>query len=265
MRVEVIESVTTCNHEFEMNSGLLFGQSVFTSSIICEGKVPYLNDHLERLRAGAMYLFNLRSLDFSHLEVKLKELLQNSIDLHHSNYLRMTILKKSDELVCLLSLGVKPNFTDPVSLKVHPTMFNNGMPAFVKVGNYSYQFREKELAQREGFDDVLFVNEVSNNFLDVSTSNIFFTIGETIYTAPLQSGVFDGILRKQILTLSQARNIEVVENNISYDRLSDFDGAFITNSFSGIRVVKRIDEFKFNESKLIENFKNDGNLWKRKN
>lgn len=264
MRVEVINELSACNYRINENSGYLYGQSVFTSSNLIDGELPFFEDHLERLARGASYLFNNTNLDFSSLRENLKQVRENG-ETSAANYIRITISKMNDEFLCLIYLGNKLLVTSEVSLKTHRSLFNNGMPSYVKAGNYAFQFREKDIAESEGFDDVLMINGSSSRVLDVSTSNIFFTKGKSIFFAPLQFGVFDGILRKNLIKFCRdKKDIKIVEYDINVDSIDDFDGAFITNCFSGIRIVKKIDNIEFEESELIANFKENGFLWKRK-
>ncbi|EQC47235.1 aminotransferase class IV [Bacteriovorax sp. Seq25_V] len=265
MRVEVISELSACNYKLNENSGYLYGQSVFTSSNLVDGELPFMEEHLERLQKGVAYLFNEKRPDFSPVRENLK-LISSNGETTAANYIRITISKMNDEFLCLIYLGNKLLVTREVSLKTHRSLFNNGMPPYVKLGNYAFQFRAKIIAEAEGYDDVLMVHDRTGNILDTSTSNIFFTKGKSIFFAPLQFGVFDGILRRNLIEFCRdEKDIKLVEYDINVSSIADFDGAFITNSFSGIRVVKRIDDIELNESPLAEKFKKNGFLWKRKN
>lgn len=87
----------------------------------------------------------------------------------------------------------------------------NGGVGFAKAaGNYGAQFYPTNLAKEEGYQQVVWTDASSHEYLEeAGTMNVFFRIGDKILTAPLSDRILDGVTRKSVLTLAEDNNIEV--------------------------------------------------------
>lgn len=85
-----------------------------------------------------------------------------------------------------------------------------------------------------------------------SRSNLFFTQGNTLITAP-DEAVLEGITRLQLLEIIAARQIPLIKRDISVAELDTFDGAFITGTSIQLLPVRQIDawERRSSEQPLI--------------
>lgn len=83
----------------------------------------------------------------------------------------------------------------------------------------------------------------SNGFIsEGSRSNLFFTCGEKLITAPDES-VLEGITRLKLLEIIRRENITLEKREISLSELDSFDGAFITGTSIHLLPVTRIDSW----------------------
>ncbi len=81
----------------------------------------------------------------------------------------------------------------------------------------------------------------SEGFLsEGSRSNLFFTQGNTLITAPDRK-VLGGITRQMLLELIAQNGIPLIKRDISELQLEDFDGAFITGTSIHLLPVSQID------------------------
>ena len=70
-------------------------------------------------------------------------------------------------------------------------------------GNYGAQFYPTQLARDKGFDQVIWTDSNTHNYLEeAGTMNIFFRINNTLVTAPTSERILDGITRKSVLELA---------------------------------------------------------------
>jgi branched-chain amino acid aminotransferase len=115
------------------------------------------------------------------------------------------------------------------------------MPASVKAGANYLNSRYGLLDVRaRGFDDVLFMTQ--DNFVaEASGSTIFFLKGGELYTPSLDCDILAGITRGRILKLCREHGVPVHEVKIPADKLSDYEGAFLTGTMIEIRPVSRLE------------------------
>lgn len=87
----------------------------------------------------------------------------------------------------------------------------DGGVGFAKAaGNYGAQFYPTSLAQKQGFQQIIWTDASTHEFLEeAGTMNIFFRIGDTLITAPSNDRILDGVTRKSVIQLAEDNNMEV--------------------------------------------------------
>ncbi|MBN2746140.1 MAG: aminotransferase class IV [Bacteroidales bacterium] len=107
-------------------------------------------------------------------------------------------------------------------------------------------------AKENGYEDVLIKN-TNGNIIEATSSNVFVRRGNQISTPPLSDGPIDGVMRKQILKLSNLTPYYIVEQTISETDLNKADEIFLTNSVKGIVSVTSFNNklFKSNFAKSL--------------
>lgn len=76
-------------------------------------------------------------------------------------------------------------------------------------GNYGAQFYPTNLAKEAGFQQIIWTDANSHEYLEeAGTMNIFFRINDKLVTAPTNDRILDGITRKSIIKLAEANGIE---------------------------------------------------------
>jgi branched-chain amino acid aminotransferase len=94
-------------------------------------------------------------------------------------------------------------------------------------GNYGGAFYPTALANKQGFDQIIWTDARENRYLEESgTMNIMFVIDNVLHTPALNNTILNGITRNSILTLAKDMGIEVVETKITY---TDLKKAFEKN------------------------------------
>lgn len=91
-------------------------------------------------------------------------------------------------------------------------------------------------ARRNHFDDAVIMNE-RGEIIEATSSNLFIYLDKTVITPPLDSGCVEGIMRRNVLQLLESQGIEVHEKPIYKEMLEDAEEVFITNVVNGIKIV----------------------------
>lgn len=87
----------------------------------------------------------------------------------------------------------------------------DGGVGFAKAaGNYGAQFYPTSLAQKEGYQQIIWTDASTHEFLEeAGTMNIFFRVGDKLITAPSNDRILDGVTRKCVIQLAEDNNMEV--------------------------------------------------------
>lgn len=114
-------------------------------------------------------------------------------------------------------------YDKPLNLKVEQT-FSRAAPGGVgstkTAGNYAAALYPTNIANKEGYDQVLWTDASTHSFAEESgTMNVMFVINGILVTPPLNGTVLPGITRDSILTLASDRKIPIEERPISIDEI----------------------------------------------
>jgi len=87
-------------------------------------------------------------------------------------------------------------------------------------GNYGAQFYPTQLAQAEGFQQIIWTDANSHEYMEeAGTMNIFFRIGDKLITAPTNDRILDGVTRKSIIQVARDMGLEVEERSLAVAEL----------------------------------------------
>lgn len=87
---------------------------------------------------------------------------------------------------------------------------NGGIGAAKAAGNYAAQFYPTNLANKAGFQQVIWTDDATHTKMEeAGTMNVFFRINDTLYTAPTSERILDGITRKSLIELAKKEGINV--------------------------------------------------------
>jgi branched-chain amino acid aminotransferase len=233
------------------NRAFRYGDSLFESIRVCNGKIMFLKDHLTRLKLGMTVLrmnvpaeFNYENVDGA---IKLL-LVKNRIG--RNARIRLTVFRneggfyapETNDISFLIEaenidaegyvLNQKGLWVDIYAdIKKQINKLSN-----IKSGN-ALHFVMAGLAKTSmKLDECLLVNE-NGNIIEAISSNLFIVKNGCMYTAPLNEGCVDGIMRKQILKLAAVNKVLTFEMPLTINSLMNGDELFLTSSIRGIRWV----------------------------
>lgn len=155
--------------------------------------------------------------------------------------------------IFLLSLsGYAP--ARPLRLTVSPyeRSAKGDLPRYIKATSHYVSARRAVLAaKRDGWDDVIFLNE-RHDVTESSRASLLLLSGSHIASAPESDGVLPGITRQIVRGLSEA-NLGVTweERTLSLDDLRDAEEVALCSSSLGIGAVGTIDGREYRTSPLV--------------
>ncbi len=233
------------------NRGFKFGDGIFESMRMCNGKLQFAELHADRLRAAmkAIKLDGYTLFDDYFLRQKTSELAKKN-KFNGNIRFRLSVYRQGEGLYTPLSnkpgyvleatvlqngnyelnqkgliIDVYDELTKPIN-KLANYKTTNAL-LYVMAGLYQKQHR---------LDEAIILNQ--NGFLCESTSsNVFVVYEKQIYTPALSEGCVAGVMRSVVLKLAKMNDIPLVEAQISPEILKQADEVFVTNASSGIRWV----------------------------
>lgn len=219
-------------------AGLICGWGLFTTVRIVRGEAFAYERHWRRLEKDAA----LTRLPLTHTGAKVRVMLQDVI---RSNQVKDGCARiylvwntvggwRSDEKMPDLDLVITtadlPHYPDTVRLTVREHGRHAASPlSGVKTISWLNSVWAVAEAQREGFDEVVLLNE-RGEVSECTAANIFAVRGEKVFTPPLSSGCLEGVTRGILMEIASEAGTSVVEQTM---RLEDFYGAdevFVTST-----------------------------------
>ena len=96
-----------------------------------------------------------------------------------------------------------------------------GLTGFTKCGgNYAASIKAGELAEEQGYAQVLWLDGVEKKYVEeVGSMNVFFKIDGEVITPALVGSILGGITRMSIIELLQSKGYKVSERRLSIDEL----------------------------------------------
>lgn len=87
-------------------------------------------------------------------------------------------------------------------------------------GNYGGAFYPTQLAKEQGFDQVLWTDSKTHQFIEESgTMNAMFYVENTLITPALSGSILDGVTRDSLLAIAREKGMKVEERQISIAEL----------------------------------------------
>jgi len=106
----------------------------------------------------------------------------------------------------------------------------------LKSNNYLLYSMAAMYARNHGWDDCLVLNS-RERIADSSIANLFYVVGDTVYTPPLSEGGVGGVMREWLLHALPAEGLRVIEKPVAPEDLLLADEVFLSNAIRGVRRV----------------------------
>ncbi|UNC92385.1 aminotransferase class IV [Candidatus Contubernalis alkaliaceticus] len=235
--------------------GFLYGDGLFETLRVYQGKVFLAEQHLTRLfRASSLLQIPIDKDMKKYDEIFKKVIRMNQLG---EGFLRLSLSRGVGKRGLLPQdstnsvVIVVPNFTIPYSeetyLKgftaviINNTRRNPFSPlSKLKTLNYLDNIIAKMEAEERKAEEGLLLN-VFGNLSGGTVSNLFIIKNRILFTPTLNCGILNGITRQRVIELAARKNIEIKEKSLNPNRLFDAQEAFLTNSLMEIMPLVQVD------------------------
>lgn len=235
------------------NRILKYGDGLFETLKIVDGKVLFWEDHWLRLKTGMEYLgLDFTGKDKSFWEKEIEKVIVKNFYKHAK--IRLSVFRNSPGLYTPMSNRVG-YLIDGMRYDSSNYSFNeNGIELGVFTKDYKAtspisKFKTSSALlyvlagidkKKQKLDDLVLLND-KGNVCEAISSNVFMVVNDKIITPSLSEGCIDGVIRKQIIKSIQQKQLDFEEGAITLDELKAADEIFLTNSIVG---VQRVSNFQ---------------------
>jgi len=236
------------------NRGLLFGDGVYETVRVLDGKVLFLEDHYFRLMSSMRIVRMEIPMDFTmeFIEGQFLETARHA-GCANSGRVRLTVyrsgsgfyLPETNEVEWIASAQrLDTNLYSFSENAYEVELFKDSYVArqllsTIKSTNKLVNVTANIFADENGYDNCLLLND-SKNVVEAINGNLFMLTGRKLITPAISEGCLNGVMRKQVLALTRKNaDLEVLEDVISPFDLQKADELFITNVISGIQPITK--------------------------
>jgi branched-chain amino acid aminotransferase len=251
------------------NRSFRYGDGLFETIRIANGKVQLLNEHLQRLLHGAKVLKMKMPADFGYdfLNESILELARRN-QLGGDARVRLSVFRKNggfytpEDNQVLFAIEAYPVEEKGYVLNTKGlvidlfTEFKKSPDALssIKSANSLIFVLAGLYKKEQKLDECIILND-KGQIIEAISSNIFAVKNGVLYTPPVADGCVEGVMRNRVIQIAQANRIAVYEITVMQNVLLGADELFLTNSLHGIRWVvayKQKRYFNNTAKKLVE-------------
>lgn len=238
----------------EQNRAFLYGDSIFDTVKVLNGKVLFAEDHYFRLMASLRIARMDIAMDFTldYMEneiVKLTQRLDNApsyrarISFYRKPGGRYLPATRETEFIITAEPLVQPLYSlanGPYEVELYKDFYiPKQLLSTIKTNNRIINTMASIFADENAYNNCLLIND-EKNVIEAIQGNIFLLSGTTLITPPIADGCLNGIMRKQVTELARKiEGLDVIEKSISPFELQKADELFITNVIVGIQPITK--------------------------
>ena len=234
------------------NRGYKYGDALFETLKVVNGKIFFWEDHYFRLMASMriMRMDIPMSFTMEFLENEILKTIEANDLLSFSARVRLNIdrgeggkylpSENSKVTYSIITEGFdEPFYTVKEGQTYEVDLYKDffiapGLLSGLKSNNKAIQVIGSIYAKENDLSNCLVLN-TNKSVIEALNGNLFLVKGDKIKTPPLEDGCLKGVMRKQVLeVLSKDVNLYIEEASISPFELQKADELFITNVIQGI-------------------------------
>lgn len=232
------------------NRGWRYGDGLFETIRVVEGKPCFLEDHFLRLKKGMEILkMHSSNISFNELKDQLIKLLEKN-RINKGGRVRLSVYRSGDGLYTPENEG-KSYVIEAIPIDDNKYKLNDkgltidiyndirrvrNILSHIKTTNNIPHVLSAIYKKEKGLDDCVILND-QGRVVEAVSSNIFLYKNHNLYTPSIEEGCMDGVMRKQIIRIAKDLNINVFEGLLNGSMLLQADEMFLTNTISGAKWV----------------------------
>ena len=209
-----------------------------------DGKPLFLDEHIDRFFHSAKYEKLPLELSKEQIRNRIRTLIESNRAKSGNIFFQLTL---NPDKGAVFTAWIMPSYyPSKEELKngvVIKTMSGARKKPHSKRVNLPVRKTADQIIQSEHVAEVLMIAE-NGLVTEGSRSNIFFVKETTLYT-PTTKLVLPGITRSVVIDLAEKNGFQVVEGDIRFDTIKDFDGCFLTSTSRDILPVSKIDDLTY--------------------
>lgn len=235
------------------NRSFLYGDGVFETLKVVNGKILFWEDHYFRFMASMRIVRMKIPMDFTmeFLEQQVLDLIAQKS--WSTARVRITVFRNSggkylpetstvSYLIDAEKLSSERYEWDetPCEVELYKDFYvSKQLISTLKTTNKIIHVTASIFAEENGYQNCLLINE-DKNIVEATQGNIFMVLENKIITPPLSEGCLNGIMRLQILRLLKNQTqFQWEERPISPFELQKADELFITNVIKGLQPITK--------------------------
>lgn len=244
----------------------MYGDAVFETLKMQEGKLFFIEDHYFRLMAGMRILRMPIPMDFTpEFFIEQAERLAEEVAIENGR-LRIQVVRVADgkytpsedqstvwwmeleELESIEYIHAEKGLTVDL-FKDH--YIQPGLLSTIKSSNSLPYVLGGVYARENNLDAVLMVND-NKMLVEANASNVFVLKGDVLRTATLEDGALRGVFRKNLLNWGKEIGLQVKEESINPFDLQKADEIWLTNTITGVQWVEKYRKNTYKGDKAKE-------------
>ena len=219
------------------------GESVYEVVRMYQGKVLFLEEHLERMQHSLDLIYGSFPCSKSAMKDDVNLLIQSNNTAEGN--IKIELRKTSNSFIRLIYFiphhyPTKEQIEKGIQMQFQ---FDERPNPNAKISNWKVRGNANRIIDQHQIYETLLVN--SKGFItEGSRSSIFFIKGKQLYSAP-EEWILHGITRLKVLQICKKINIDIVPKKIPYQKIHQFEAAFITGTSPGVLQIKQIEDTNF--------------------
>jgi branched-chain amino acid aminotransferase len=235
------------------NRGFNYGDAVFETVKISDGKISFWEDHYFRLMASMRIMRMEIPMNYTleFFEHEIQRLQAYSKLTQSSARLKIVVFRESDgyykpeghnvKFVMHIKAITNALYTINTEKYVVDLYKDNyvspSLLSTLKTNNKALNILASIYASENKLNNCLLIN-TNKQVIEAANSNLFLVKGNTITTPPLSNGCLRGVMRKQLIkVIRELPDYQIQEEAISPFELQKADELFLSNVIFGIQPI----------------------------
>ncbi|WP_159820779.1 aminodeoxychorismate lyase [Colwellia sp. 20A7] len=231
-------------HHIDIESrGLAYGDGLFTTAKVINGKVAYLTQHVERLTSGCEKL-GITPPSPNELTLQLAAIAKNyplavlKVIIAASSGGRGYARSSSNHHDLIIMIHDYPtHYDDLIHTGINLGLSKQQIGINPMLGGLKHLNRLEQVLLRQELSlsdvDDLLVTNINDNVIEATSANVFFCLNDTLYTPDVSQSGVNGIMRQTILR----HYPETIIKAISLEEIAQAQAMLVCNCVMGVMPV----------------------------